>query len=46
MTGTLSMMSTRDFFAGKNTTAIALQFPTAAATTGNLRVWVSSGVTP
>jgi len=44
---TLSFMSTRDFFAGKNTTAIALQFPTAAATTNTFRVWVSSGtVTP
>jgi len=47
MTGTLAFMPTRDFFAGKNTTAIALQFPTASATTGTLRVWVSSGtVTP
>ncbi len=46
---TLAFMSTRDFFAGKNTTAIALQFPTASAvgTSGDLRVWVSSGtVTP
>jgi len=44
---TLSFDDTRDFFAGKNTTAIALQFPTAAATTNTFRVWVSSGtVTP
>lgn len=43
-TGALAFMTTRDFFAGKNTTAIALQFPTTAATTsGNIRVWVSSG---
>lgn len=46
MTGALSFMSTRDFFAGKNTTAIALQFPTASATAANLRVWASSGVAP
>lgn len=47
--GTLAFMATRDFFAGKNTTAIALQFPTAPAAmggTGDLRVWVSSGVSP
>jgi len=44
---TLSFLSTRDFFACMHTTAIALQFPTAAATTNTFRVWVSSGtVTP
>ena len=42
-----ALVYARDFFAGKNTTVIALQFPTAAATTSTFRVWVSSGtVTP
>lgn len=44
MTGTLSFQSTRDFFAGKNDTAVVLQIPRAAVANGTnpLRVWATT----
>lgn len=43
--GTLRFMSTRDFFAGQNTPAIAVEFPLSAVSTagGDFRVWATTG---
>jgi hypothetical protein len=45
MTGTLSMINDRDFFAGKNSSAIVIQFPLSAVSPAGevVRVWSTTG---
>ncbi len=44
MSGTLSFVNDRDFFAGKNVSAVVLEFPLPAAAAGgtSLRLWAST----
>jgi hypothetical protein len=45
MTGTISMIDDRDFFAGQNTSALVIEFPLAAVSPGGevVTAWSSSG---